>query len=355
MLRTKSLILIVISAALWLGCQSGRSPASSPWEVTAGEDQSPLESFLEKPVEPAEFSGARAWSHLSRLEEIGPRVPGTAGSRKTRAYLRKELESIGIEVQETRVSLDPGDGNEAIAGVHVTAVIPGASQQVLLLVAPYDTGDAAGTSTRGVHESASGFATLLELARALHFRRSSHFTIWLTWVDGDSLGQTGQASALQLAGSRSLVADLIQREEFSRIRFALFLGSVGDSDLEVARDLRSKSMLREIFWRTAAELGHASTFPQDQAYGTPVTGQAAFLDARLSAVVALAGSHAVAFEGTEQARHDPDGPSPYSLEIVGRVALAGLERVAQRMQNVDDFDSSPLSVGLMPQLPADQP
>jgi hypothetical protein len=53
----------------------------------------------EPALDPSHFSGERAWRHLERLVEIGPRVSGTPEVEAARRYIRAELEAIGLEAK----------------------------------------------------------------------------------------------------------------------------------------------------------------------------------------------------------------------------------------------------------------
>jgi hypothetical protein len=51
-------------------------------------------------VQAPAFDPARAWAHLERLVAIGPRPAGSPALRQARAYITRELASIGLTVQE---------------------------------------------------------------------------------------------------------------------------------------------------------------------------------------------------------------------------------------------------------------
>src|SRR3954447_2123082 len=87
------------------------------------------------------FNGARAFEDLRQLVAIGPRVAGTPGAQAARDYIRKELQAIGVAVEEQPFEATTPNGRVKMVNVRATfAASPGgASKQRLVIGGHYDT------------------------------------------------------------------------------------------------------------------------------------------------------------------------------------------------------------------------
>ncbi len=302
-----------------------------------------------------EFSAHDAWQQMLVLGEIGSRAPGSQGSARFREHLRGVLEERGIPLREQRVSVVTGSGEE-VELVHLTAIIQGHFSDVLLLATHYDavhaadnTSEASGSPARHEDRSASGPALLLELARTLHAGSVPQYTVWLTWIDGDSLRATFDPPVEARLGTQSLVDAWSREQEFSRIRAAIFFADVGDAARPIVRDVDSPRIYRETFWEVARELGYGESFPEDSRYGQVSTGRETFAQARLRSSVALAsqrGPDASVLRRLAGSRTTSRVAVPSAgFEAVGNVTLKALTRIAGRLRRIDRFALSPLTAG----------
>jgi glutaminyl-peptide cyclotransferase len=329
--KSCGLAILLGLGALLAACQS------TP--VVPGADLAGAETVTE-----GDFSRHRAWRHLLALTEIGPRVAGTEGAARARDYLRAQLEELGLEVLELRseISLKPGD--DAVELVHLMGIIAGESSDIFMLAAPYDTHPSESSDLVGANEGASGPALLLELGRVLA-ARPLPYTVALTFLDGEALEQGAFTGESGLRGSRELVRHLAAEGSLSTLRLAVFFNQVADSDLEIARDLRSHPMYREVFWQAARSLGHGAAFPRDRGYGSPALAHLSFIDQGVRRVVAIAderfgdGYAPGTYWRTEQ--DAPEQCSAESLEVVATVTLEALERIGTRLRKIDRFADSP--------------
>jgi Peptidase family M28 len=117
--------------------------------------------LLAPPLPPV-FDGATALQLAQDLARSHPdRRPGSPGGRRATAWVRDQLEPYGFSVQEDRFGQDiPGLGRVPL--VNLTAVAPGRSNQVIVVMAHRDN---AGTGP-GANDNASGTGALIELARS---------------------------------------------------------------------------------------------------------------------------------------------------------------------------------------------
>ena len=289
-------------------------------------------------VDLAEFSGGRAWQHLEAIARIGERQSGSRGSRRARAYFRRELERFGVEVREQTYQIEWQE--RTLELTHLFGVLPGASQDAILLVAHFDTQDLPERFV-GANDGGSGPALLLELARVLA-REPRPYTIWLAFLDGEALGD-GEAHL----GSQVLAAQLAEEHRLERLRLVAFFNQVADRELEVARDLRSHRSYRELFWDSAAELGYTQAFSTERGFASPDGAHESFLGLGVRPVVAIVddryGGPTPPGYYAHSKQDDLAHCSQRSLEVVGRVAIEAISRLELRLTQIDRFGGSPLS------------
>jgi hypothetical protein len=102
-MRSGAMVLAVL--ALWWTGGCGSQPASA----CGGEEEGvaaraatlPAAAVAAYPASAAGgFEGARAYEHVRRLVEIGPRAPGSDGIHHAQAYIVGQLKSFGCQVEE---------------------------------------------------------------------------------------------------------------------------------------------------------------------------------------------------------------------------------------------------------------
>ena len=303
------------------------------------------------------FSGERAWADLEAFSAIGSRVSGSRGARSARQYIRSQLATVGVDGEKvtTRVELE---GLEPLRLTHVEVTIPGASPQLFVLVAPYDSSRFEGVAFIGTNDGASGAALLLEFARVLS-DQPLPYTTRLLFLDGEGrLGRGGPEFEDQRGfGSRSVAERMQEEGVLDEVRLLVAFNRVCDADLRIARDLGSHRIYREEFWKTAAQLGRTDAFRTGDAFESPLSSHVAFREVGVRPTVAIEDT---AFGGeappgiyadTEQ--DNLEHCSPESLESVGVVSLAAIETIGDRLAKIDRFARSPLTELEPPAVDAD--
>jgi hypothetical protein len=324
-------ILCALTALLGLDCAKPAPPPAPP-----------------PAPDPSRFSGERAWEHLERLVEIGPRVSGTDGAEEARSYIRAQLEAIGLEPDPLSFDLDVGlpDGEVEKVGLEtLLAVMPGESDDIVVLAAPFDSRRFESFTHVGANNGASGGALLLEMARVLSVDPIP-YTVWLAFLDGEAAYVEDARSEQGFLGSRVLVGQIQETAALPRIRLMVYFNQVADRDLVIARDLRSDRVVRKSFQRAARELGHESAFPPDRPFSRPLGGHLAFQSVGFRRVMAVIDDR---FGGDEapgvywQTEEDTlERCDPESLAIVGAVTNAGLRDVVALLRRVDRFSRRPV-------------
>ena len=313
-----SLLLLAVVAA---GCRNAPPPPMPPVPSAA-----------------TDFSGDAAYAHLQALAAIGPRASGTPGNEKARAYLRKELENLGLAVTERSYAGPAGPDGLPQQAFNLLATIPGASPELFVLTAGYDTRPFDSFRFVGANDGASAPALLLELARVIT-ARPLPYTTTIAFLDREMPGAGDPTGPPLLIGSRMLASELTAQGGGANVRLVVSFLDVGDSELRISRDLRSHRLFREEFWLAAARMGRTEAFKPGDRFESPVGSQTAFLDAGLRGVVLITDS---SFGGDEPpgayANSEDDTPercSPQSLATVGMVTLEALDQIGQRLAKID--------------------
>jgi hypothetical protein len=284
------------------------------------------------------FSSDRAWAHVEALAAIGPRPAGSPQSAAARGYIQRELaRNDGVTVEETATTVG-SEGAEALALTHVVATIHGASLDRFVLAASYD-----GEATQ---DAGSGAALLLELARLLD-EASLPYSVELLFVEGE--GDVVADAAAPRVGAERLAEAMHEAGRLDGVRLLVAFHRVCDPDLEIARDLSSHRHHREAFFDAARALGHGDVFRPDRGFESVDAMHVAFARRGVRPVVGRGVRPVVAIVDTSRGASDLDGAAgsaecvPESLDIVGTVTLAALDRIGRRLAKIDRFTEMPLA------------
>jgi glutaminyl-peptide cyclotransferase len=293
------------------------------------------------------FSSERAWEHLTTLVAIGPRVTGSEESVMARAYILDQLSKLDlrVEIHAATVPIQAG-GDVGLSVENLIAVIPGASEDLIILATPYDSPAVEDPDYVGANEGASGAAMLLELARVIA-EKPLPYTTWIVFFDGEALFETGDPArpTIGLLGSRAFASSLEEHELLRRVRLAVVFARVGGADLRIARDVRSHRMYREEFFAAAKITGDTDAFRSHQPFESPYASHQSFLDTGMRRVVVLSNSSLASEDESGALRIDPadtlENCSPESLQAVGNVTLMALDRITKRLAKIDRFSENP--------------
>jgi Zn-dependent M28 family amino/carboxypeptidase len=259
--------------------------------------------------------GAAALRHVERLVAIGPRVAGTPGAERARAYITGELKKLGVKVDVRTFEADMPHGRQRLA--NVIAMLPGRRSDVILLGGHYDTKYFKEFRFVGANDGGSSAGLLLELTRRLA-AAPREFTYWLVWFDGEEARVSWTATD-SLYGSRRLAGELTQAGRLPRAM--ILVDMIGDRNLGILRDTYSTRWLVDIVWATAARLGHGRHF-----LGTEMgveDDHAPFLNAGVPAVLLIDFD----YPPWHTADDTLDKVSAQSLAIVGDTVLEALPSV----------------------------
>ena len=273
--------------------------------------------FAARAAEAPRVDGTAALRHVERLVAIGPRVAGTPGAARARAYITGELKKLGVTVELRAFQADTPHGRLRLA--NVVAVIPGRRTDVIMLAGHYDTKYFKEFHFVGANDGGSSAALLIELARRLA-ATPREFTYWVVWFDGEEARVSWTATD-SLYGSRRLAAELARDGRLPRAM--ILVDMIGDRDLGILRDTYSTPWLMNLIWATADRLGHARHF-LDTAMAVE-DDHAPFLQAGVPAALLIDFDYPP-WHTTDDTL---DKVSAQSLAVVGDVvlgALPGIER-----------------------------
>src|SRR5262249_62389646 len=115
-----------------------------------------------------EFSGEKAFAHVQRLVDFGPRPPGSDALEKSRGYIEDQLRRYGWKTRRQAFSEDTSRGK-----THFVNLIAQfgkqekATSQAFLLCSHYDTKVFDTIRFVGANDGGSSTGLLLELARVI--------------------------------------------------------------------------------------------------------------------------------------------------------------------------------------------
>lgn len=268
-----------------------------------------------------QFNGKRASGYIAYQISLGSRAVGNRGHEEIISWLMQELEKYGWET-----SIEHGNA----MGHPIKNVIGrrGKGDDWIILGTHYDTrpiADQDADITKhtqpvpGANDGASGVAVLLELARVMPENLDKE--IWLVFFDAEDNGDIPGWD--WILGSRFFVNSLQDKPDA-----VVIIDMIGDSDLNIHRELNSTDWLADEIWATAASLGYSEVFIDQPKYSI-IDDHTPFLSAGIPAVDIIDFDYPY-WHTTED---KPDKISATSLQIVGEVLLKWLERNGIEGQN----------------------
>ena len=195
----------------------------------------------------AEFSGEKAFAHVQRLVDFGPRPAGSKSIEKSREYIENELRRSGWQV--TRQSFSDDTPRGKMQFVNLVAQFPDhgkAASRSFLLCSHYDTKFFDAIRFVGANDGGSSTGLLLELARVIGQHPDLARKIELVFFDGEeACEQFSEKDGLY--GSRYFARQL-QSGGAKQFRRGLLFDMVGDRSLGVTLPTDSPAdMARDIF------------------------------------------------------------------------------------------------------------
>ena len=305
-----------------LGCPSNRNKPANVPTTTTPEAKSG-----------SDFDGNRAFEHVRRQVEFGPRPAGSAELERTRGYIVDQLKTYGLNVTSDEFQAITPEGQKKMA--NVTAELAGDSTDVIIIASHYDTKYFKEFKFVGANDGGSSTGAVLEIARVLAARQTKpKFTYWFVFFDGEEpfceeweTCQNPNELPDNTYGSRHYVEQLTAKNELKRIRAMILLDLVGYKDLKFGRPALSSKWLVDVIWQTAKQAGYGSQFT-DGYEGVSDDDHAPFLRAGVDAVDIIQ-------LGTYPHWHTKedtlDKVSAKSLKTVGDSVILSLPKIEERI------------------------
>jgi Zn-dependent M28 family amino/carboxypeptidase len=193
-----------------------------------------------------EFSGDKAFAHVQRLVDFGPRPSGSEAIEKSRHYIEEQLHHFGWQV--TRQAFSDNTPRGKVQFVNLIAQLPGKANTapLFLLCSHYDTKMFDTIQFVGANDGGSSTGLLLELARVIAQHPNLAAKIELVFFDGeeayDHFSETDG-----LYGSRCFAKQL-QGARAKQFHGGILFDMVGDRSLDVTLPADSPpEMARDIF------------------------------------------------------------------------------------------------------------
>jgi len=326
--RLFTVAFALISTLVMLGCPSKTNQPVN----TVTPDPSPGKSA-------SDFDGDRAFEHVRRQVEFGPRPPGSPELEKTRGYMIEQLKSYGLNIILDEFQATTPIGQRKM--VNVTAELPGESSEVIILASHYDSKYVKEFKFVGANDGGSSTGALMEMARVLAAQKQKpKFTYWFVFFDGeeafcfdwDECSNPNPADPKKplpdnTYGSRRYVANLIDRNEVKRVRAIILLDIVGYKDLQMGRADLCTRWLSDIVWQTGKQLGYGKQFV-DRNESVGDDDHAAFLKAGIDALDIIQLSSYPHWHTKDDTL---DKISAKSLKMVGDTVLVSLPKIEERL------------------------
>jgi hypothetical protein len=199
------------------------------------------------------FDGKRAFDHIRKLVEIGPRVAGTPGAQQTREYIAAQLKTLGLSAREQAFEAATPLGT--VKMVNLQVMLPGLDPRGgrVIIAGHYDTKLFREFRFVGANDAGSSTAFLLEIARVLASRKNA-LPIELLFLDGEEAVVEWEGND-HTYGSQYYVDSARKDGTLKEIRALILVDMIGDRDLRVLRESNSTPWLTDIIWAAARKLG----------------------------------------------------------------------------------------------------
>jgi glutaminyl-peptide cyclotransferase len=318
------------SVTVLLGLLAAAGIATCCWH--RGRPPAPPPVGRLEPAAAAKDLGARAYGHVARLVSFGPRHTGSPGWYRAIAYIKQELNKLGLKPERDRW-VHP---IENITFENIWVTFPGKTKERLVIACHHDTKCCAGHPDPahnfqfvGANDSGSGVGLLLALAKELRHRKNIA-TIQLVFFDGEESIPFQWDLKRALFGSRRFLRryqqQILDLGGGPRIRALILLDMVGAKDLSIDDETNSDRRLHEIFRRAAKACGHERYFFKHRHAITD--DHIPFLDDGIPAIDLID-----LYDNPQwHTVHDTlEHISAHSLQVVGEVVLTALPGVERQM------------------------
>ena len=191
-----------------------------------------------------EFSGDKAFAHVERLVDFGPRPAGSEAIEKSRRYIEDQLRLSGWQVTRQAFTDETPRGKVNFVNLIARFPVQGKTAPMFLLCSHYDTKTFDAIKFVGANDGGSSTGLLLELARIIGRHPNLAAKVELVFFDGEEAYERFSETD-GLYGSRYFAKHLGDGKQF---RGGILFDMVGDRSLDVTLPADSPpEMARDIF------------------------------------------------------------------------------------------------------------
>lgn len=271
------------------------------------------------------FDAKRAFDHMKKVVDFGPRPSGSPAIKKTQEYIINELRSYGLKVMEDDFQGKTPKGS--IPMKNIIAELPGEKSEVVLITGHYDTKIMA--NFVGANDGGSSTAAVLETARVLA-KSKPEYTLWFVFFDGEEavVEWTGEDNTY---GSRHMVAKMKADGTLGKIRAMILYDMIGDKELDLKRDGQSSKWMVDTIWRTASQTPYAKHFLGNETYMSD--DHVPFVEAGIPAVDLIDFNYGPENSYWHTVQDTLDKVSGESVKAVAEVLLKSLPEIYKQLDS----------------------
>jgi hypothetical protein len=259
-IRALSKVLLASALAL-LACDRAKEAAESQ-SATAATSQPSIQpiSFPADNAPLPKIDGDRAMQYTKDIVKFGPRPLGSANHKKVEDYLDSHLKGDQVEDDTFTAKTPVGD-----FPVHnIVAKYPGTKDGIIIIASHYDTNyPLRNTAYVGANDGASTSGLLMELANQLRSKTRDGYSVWLVWDDAEE-AMVPDTEMDFMADSLYGITHLAEKWQadgtVKKVKAFILADMIGDSDLDIDRDLNSTPWLESVVGEAATRLGYQSHF-----------------------------------------------------------------------------------------------
>ncbi len=202
------------------------------------------------------FEGQRAYAHVQRLVDYGPRPSGSANLIRSATYIATQLQEFGLDTEEQVFIAATPNGPVTFRNViGRTRKQHKGDDRVVILGSHFDTKIMPGVNFVGANDGGSSVGVLLEMARVA----SGQSDLWFVFFDGEEC-MVEYSETDGLWGSKYFVESLKAKRRLNHIKALVLLDMVGDANLNITLPANATPALNQRLFDAARETGYRDYF-----------------------------------------------------------------------------------------------
>ncbi|MFH0879504.1 MAG: M28 family peptidase [Lentisphaerota bacterium] len=297
-------LALIVSLFLTAGCGQEKTPPP------------PSQSFN---IDPAQFSGDKAFDELKKFLMVGPAVAGTDKALQVAQFLESRLKDLGLKVEIDEFTEISPDGQTVFR--NVIARRKGSGKGMVILGSHFDGKSGLPEGFDGANDAGSSTAVLLEMASVISHAPEPPVDMVFAFFDGEEC-KVHYGPGDGLHGSRHMAKQLKEQGQVGQVRAMILLDMVGDKDLTLTIPRNGTAELISALFEAARKQNVRNKF---SLYPFEVgDDHTPFLEAGIPAIDIIDfyyGSATGLNDYWHTAEDRLENVSPQSLEITGKVTL----------------------------------